>query len=198
VNYKKAFDYTVALIVLLLSGGILILGLILASIDTKSFGLFKQQRIGRYGKPFTIFKIKTINDKTKSSSWLGKVLRATKLDELPQLCNILNGTMSFVGPRPDIAGYADQLQGEDRIILQVRPGITGLASIKYRNEEELLKNQPHPAHYNDTIIWPDKVRINKWYVQNQSFAIDIKILFFTLLPSLLDIENFMTQNTKIK
>lgn len=85
--------------------------------------------------------------------------------------------MTFVGPRPDIPGYADQLKGEDRIILTVKPGITGLASLKYRKEEELLNQQQHPQQFNDEVIWPDKVRINKWYVKNKSVGLDCVILF---------------------
>ena len=171
------------------------LTIILASIDTKSFGLFTQKRIGQYGKTFTIFKIKTLSDTTKSSTSIGRFLRSTKLDELPQFFNILNGTMSFVGPRPDISGYADQLKNQDRIILNVKPGVTGLASLKYRNEEQILAQQINPLHYNDTIIWPDKVRINKWYVKNQTFLIDLKILFYTIIPSSFDVEQFMHANT---
>lgn len=103
--------------------------------------------------------------------------------------------MSFVGPRPDILGYADALTGADKVVLNVRPGVTGIASIKYRNEEQLLSQQPHPLHYNDTVIWPDKVSINKWYVKNQTFMLDVKILFYTIIPSSFNPENFMKTNT---
>ncbi len=151
-------------------------------------------RIGQHGKFFTIYKIKTLNDQTQLSTSFGNFLRKYKLDELTQLVNIINGTMSFVGPRPDISGYADKLTGDDRLVLQVRPGVTGVASLKYRNEEQILQLQPNPLDYNDTIIWPDKVRINKWYVQNQSFLLDVKILFFTFVPLAFDTELFMRQN----
>lgn len=193
--FKRFFDVSLAIIALLLFGLIILLTLILASIDTQAFGLFTQKRIGQYGKKFTIFKIKTLSDKTKSSTNIGRFLRVTKLDELPQLLNILNGTMSFVGPRPDVAGYADTLTGEYRIILEAKPGITGIASLKYRNEEQLLSKQPNPLQYNDTTIWPDKVRINKWYVKNRTFLLDLKILYYTFIPIHFDAENFMESNT---
>jgi len=99
-----------------------------------------------------------------------------KLDELPQLVNVLLGDMSYVGPRPDIKGFADELEGEDRIILGIRPGVTGPATIKYKNEEELLALQDDPETYNRTIIWRDKVKINKKYIENWSFYLDLKYI----------------------
>ena len=185
---KRLFDLLLALLVLLFCGGLLLLALVLASIDTRSFGLFLQKRIGQAGRPFIIFKIKTLNDTTQHVSALGRFFRNSKIDELPQLFNILNGSMSFVGPRPDIPGYADLLTGTDRIILTVKPGVTGLASLKYRNEETLLKQQKNPLHYNDTVIWPDKVRLNVWYVKHQSFALDFKILWYTFFPFPFDVD----------
>ena len=185
---KRLFDLLLALLVLLFCGGLLLLALVLASIDTRSFGLFLQKRIGQAGRPFIIFKIKTLNDTTQHVSAFGRFLRKTKIDELPQLFNILNGSMSFVGPRPDVPGYADLLTGTDRIILAVKPGVTGLASLKYRNEETLLKQQKNPLHYNDTVIWPDKVRLNVWYVKHQSFALDFKILWYTFFPFPFDVD----------
>ena len=111
---------------------------------------------------------------------LGAKLRKYKLDELPELWNVLVGDMSFVGPRPDVPGYADKLVGEDRVILKLRPGITGPASLKYRNEEELLAGVDDPQTYNDTVIFPDKVRINKEYYYNWSFRKDIRYVFQTI------------------
>ncbi|WP_288982243.1 sugar transferase [uncultured Flavobacterium sp.] len=152
--------------------------------------LFKQTRIGKNGRLFTIYKFRTIPaGKTQSNVW-GSFLRKTKLDELPQIINIIKGEMTWVGPRPDIPGYADQLIGEDRIILTVKPGITGLASLKYRNEEGLLNQQLNPLQFNDEIIWPDKVRINKWYVKNKSFRLDCIIIFYTLIPLCFDVDAF--------
>ncbi|MBA6363257.1 sugar transferase, partial [Colwellia sp. BRX8-8] len=107
--------------------------------------------------------------------------RKFKVDELPQLVNVLFGTMSFVGPRPDVPGYADLLEGDDRIVLTIKPGITGPASIKYKNEEELLAHQTDPKFYNDTVIWPDKVKINKEYISKYSFYTDIKFILKTVL-----------------
>ena len=112
---------------------------------------------------------------------LGAKLRKYKLDELPELWNVLKGDMSFVGPRPDIPGYADALVGEDREMLQLRPGITGPATLKYRNEEELLASVEDPQKYNDEVIFPDKVRINRYYLHHYSFWLDIKMIFATVL-----------------
>jgi lipopolysaccharide/colanic/teichoic acid biosynthesis glycosyltransferase len=110
----------------------------------------------------------------------GKIFRKYKLDELPQLFNVLAGDMSLVGPRPDVPGYADRLEGEDRIVLLLRPGITGPASIKYRNEESLLAAVEDPASYNDKVIWPDKVRINKEYFASYSLLLDVRYIFQTI------------------
>ena len=114
---------------------------------------------------------------------VGRFLRNTKLDELPQLVNILKGDMSFVGPRPDVPGYADRLQGEDRLILKLRPGITGPASLKYANEEEILAQVSDPVKYNDEVIFPDKVRINLDYYHNHTFLGDIRLIFQTIFRS---------------
>ena len=111
---------------------------------------------------------------------LGKFLRRYKLDEIPQIFNILKGDMSWVGPRPDVFGYADKLEGEDRIILSVKPGITGPAQLKYRNEEEILSKVKDPKLYNDNIIWKDKVKINKDYIENWSFTNDVNYLLRTI------------------
>ena len=110
---------------------------------------------------------------------LGRFLRKTKLDELPQLWNVLIGDMSFVGPRPDIPGYYDILEGEARKVLELKPGITSLASIKYRDEECILKTQNNPSEYNDTVLFPDKVKMNLDYYYNRSFFGDLKIILKT-------------------
>lgn len=153
--------------------------------------LFKQKRVGRYGKLFTIYKFRTMAVDHSGSSVsvagesritpLGAKLRRYKLDELPELWNVLIGDMSFVGPRPDVPGYADALQGEDREILNLRPGITGPASLKYRNEEELLAQQADPQKYNDEVIYPDKVRINLYYLRHYSFVKDLQMIVCTVL-----------------
>ena len=153
--------------------------------------LFKQTRIGKNGVPFTIYKLRTIPEGATIPNAWGAFLRKSKLDELPQLLNVLKGEMTLVGPRPDVPGYADLLQGDNRIILTLKPGITGLASLKYRNEEQLLAQQPNPKQYNDEVIWPDKVRINKWYASNRTFLIDLQIIFYTLIPIPFDVDAFM-------
>ena len=179
------------MVILVIGVGFLLLVIAITAIDTQSNGFFTQERIGQYGKSFLIYKLRTLHPKTNKTSFWGRMLRKTKLDELPQLLNILKGQMTFVGPRPDISGYADNLAGADQIILKLKPGITGLASLKYRNEEQILSQQPNPQHYNDEVIWPDKVRINKWYAENRTISMDLQILFYTLFPVSFDVEAFM-------
>ena len=155
--------------------------------------LFTQHRIGKDGKLFTMYKFRSMTMSHSGSSIsvagesritpLGAVLRKYKLDELPELWNVLIGDMSFVGPRPDVPGYADSLQGEDRLILKLRPGITGPASLKYANEEEILATVNDPIKYNDEIIFPDKVRINLNYYYHHTFLGDIKLIFQTIFRS---------------
>jgi lipopolysaccharide/colanic/teichoic acid biosynthesis glycosyltransferase len=143
---------------------------------------------------FTLIKIRTMRDMPDIATTvtrtddpritrLGQLLRKTKIDELPQLWNVLIGDMSLVGPRPDVPGFADTLEGEQRLLLSVRPGITGPATLKYRNEEDLLTGTPDPIAYNQTVIWPDKVRINLAYVRSWTFGQDLKYLWLTLRPA---------------
>jgi lipopolysaccharide/colanic/teichoic acid biosynthesis glycosyltransferase len=158
--------------------------------------LFKQTRIGKNGIPFTIYKFRSIPiGATKPTAW-GVFLRTTKLDELPQIVNILKGEMVLIGPRPDVPGYADALQGDDRVILTIKPGITGLASLKYRNEDALLALHENPKQYNDQVIWPDKVRINKWYIAHRTPVIDFKIIYYTLLPISFDVDAYIEKHTR--
>ena len=180
---KSIFDYLFALILLpVLLPTILIL-VIISSFDTKEFGIFSQKRIGKNGLKFTIYKIRSMKENAgkKRVTSFGRFLRKFKLDEIPQIFNILSGDMSFVGPRPDIAGYADELKGNDRIILSMKPGITGPAQLAFRNEEEILKKQENPLQYNDEVLWPQKVQINKKYVQNWSFSKDFNYIIKTIL-----------------
>lgn len=177
---KRIFDIIVSFLLLVLLCELIFIGFILASIDTRSNGIFCQKRVGQYGKLFTIFKLKTIHPKTRKISKLGYLLRKSKWDELPQLWNVFIGEMSFVGPRPDISGYYDKLQGEERKILELKPGITSLASIKYKNEEEILSKKENPLEYNDAVLFPDKVRMNLDYYHNHSFFDDIKIILKTI------------------
>lgn len=153
--------------------------------------IFKQKRVGQNGKLFTMYKFRSMTVGHGGSSVsvagesritpLGAKLRKYKLDELPELWNVLIGDMSFVGPRPDVPGYADKLEGEARAILKLKPGITGPASLKYRNEEEILAQQPDPIKYNDEVIYPDKVRINLEYLRHWSFWLDIKVIVHTII-----------------
>ena len=153
--------------------------------------IFKQKRVGQYGRLFTMYKFRSMTVAHSGSSIsvkgesritpLGAVLRKYKLDELPELWNVLIGDMSFVGPRPDVPGYADKLEGENRRMLLLKPGITGPASLKYRNEEEILAEQENPQKYNDEFLFPDKVRINIEYLDSWSFWNDIKIIIYTVL-----------------
>jgi lipopolysaccharide/colanic/teichoic acid biosynthesis glycosyltransferase len=163
----------------------------MAAISTGRNGFFLQKRVGQDGRIFNIIKLRTMRDVSGVDTTItaqndmritktGAFLRKYKIDELPQLINVLKGDMSLVGPRPDVPGYADKLKGEDRIILSVKPGITGPASIKYKNEEALLAKQSDPKRYNDEVIYPDKVRINKEYIQNYTFGKDIKYLLQTI------------------
>ena len=191
ILFKRAFDIVASLAGVLLLTPVIVLCWLVATIDTRSNGFFIQKRIGRHGRVIRVCKIKTIypSDTQRSPiasrnlasiSQSGQFLRKYKLDELPQLFNVLAGSMSFVGPRPDVPGYADRLQGEDRIILSLRPGITGPASIKYKDEEVILAAVDDPEKYNDRIIWPDKVRINREYFNNYSLLRDLRYIFHTI------------------
>ena len=153
---------------------------IIATIETKSFGIFFQTRIGQFGKPFIIIKLKTIRSNSNKVTFSGKFFRKYKIDELPQFFNVLLGNMSIVGPRPDVKGYYDTLKGEERNILSLKPGITSMASIKYKNEEKLLASQENPLKYNDEVIFPDKVKMNLEYYYKQSLFLDIKVIVRTI------------------
>ncbi|MBF6608597.1 MAG: sugar transferase [Flavobacterium sp.] len=177
---KRLFDFVVSAILIAALSWLLFLIYILASLATSSTGLFLQTRVGRHGQIFTIYKFRTLHPTTGDINSFSNFLRRSKLDELPQLFNVLVGDMSMVGPRPDIPGYYDNLQGEDRKILELRPGITSLASIKYKNEEQLLAAQSDPHSYNDTVIFPDKVKMNLEYYYKRTFWGDLKILWWTI------------------
>ena len=128
--------------------------------------------------------MKEANGGYKTISRFGNFIRKTKIDELPQLLNVLMGTMSVVGPRPDVPGYYDKLQGEERKILELKPGLTSLATLKYANEETLLAQQENPLHYNDTILFPDKVTLNLHYCHTRTFFGDLKIIWKTAMSLL--------------
>jgi len=178
---KRLFDLFFAIFGLIVTLPIIVLLYSIATIDTKQNGIFSQTRIGQFGLPFTIYKIRTFGFSNENPiSKVGAFLRNSKLDELPQLWNIFIGNMSFVGPRPDIAGYYDKLEGESIKILQLKPGLTSLASIKYAKEEFLLEKQNNALFYNDTIIFPDKVKMNLDYFYNNSILGDLKIICSTI------------------
>lgn len=189
---KWLFDRVFSLIGLILLSPLFVVVAVLIRVKMPDGPiLFKQIRVGRYGKPFTLYKFRSmVVDHTGSNvsvageariTPLGAKLRKYKLDELPQLWNVFIGDMSFVGPRPDVPGYADNLEGEERIILKLRPGITGPASLKYKNEEELLASVADPVKYNDEVIFPDKVKINMQYYYYRSFWGDIKYIAKTIV-----------------
>lgn len=188
---KFLFDRVLALVGLVALSPVLLVVALLIRIRTPHGPvLFRQVRIGKDGKPFSLVKFRTMAEDQAGDTVtvagdpritpLGAKLRRFKIDELPELWNVLVGDMSFVGPRPDVPGYADQLEGEDREILQLRPGITGPASLKYRNEEELLASVDDPQRYNDEILFPDKVRINRYYLHNSSLRTDLKLILATV------------------
>ena len=177
---KRGFDVVFSILALVIFLPFILISWLILMVDTKSNGLFFQQRVGQFGKLFTIYKLKTMHDETGNVSKTGCFFRKYKLDELPQFLNVLKGEMSIVGPRPDIEGYYDKLEGEDRKILELKPGITSEASIKYYNEEEILEQQENGLHYNDSIIFPDKVKMNLDYYYNQNLLLDIKIIIKTI------------------
>lgn len=194
---KSLFDKTASFFGLLFLWPVLLVVAFLIKIKMPGGPvIFKQKRVGLHGKLFTMYKFRSMAVAHNGSSVsvrgearitpLGAILRKYKLDELPELWNVLIGDMSLVGPRPDVPGYADQLKGKDRDMLKLKPGITGPASLKYVNEEEILAKQEDPVRYNDEVIFPDKVRINLDYLQNQSLFLDIKIILCTVLGKQLD------------
>ena len=215
MGLKWLFDKLISLIGLISLSPVLLIMALLIKWKMPGPILFCQQRVGRYGRIFTVYKFRTMTVKAEASvasrnseatsitsqeqsriTPLGGKLRRYKLDELPELWNVLKGDMSFVGPRPDVPGYADQLQGEDREVLLLRPGITGPASLKYRNEEDILEAVDEALQkgrsglpmgittvqeYNDNVIYPDKVRLNRYYLHHYSFIKDIKMIVCTVL-----------------
>jgi len=188
---KRSMDIVLSLMGLLSLSLIILIGWIIAAVETKSNGFFFQPRVGQKGRVFSVIKIKTMFSTEENSTSVtttndaritrsGRIFRKYKIDELPQLINVLIGNMSLVGPRPDVPGFADLLEGEDRIILSIKPGITGPASIFFKNEEELLALQADPEQYNLDVIWPKKVDINKQYIHNWSFSKDLYYIYKTI------------------
>ena len=215
---KYIFDRVVAFIGLLFLWPVLLIVAILVKVKMPGGpAFFVQKRVGKGGKLFNCHKFRTMTVKHSGSTVsvagdsritpFGATLRHYKLDELPGLWDVLIGKMSFVGPRPDVPGYADKLEGDDRDVLKLRPGITGPASLKYRDEEEMIAEFVQTARmadeavlsaypqvdfasmtdgeialwYNDNVIYPDKVRLNCYYYRNYSFVKDIQMIFATVL-----------------
>ena len=188
---KRLFDFIASLIGLILLSPIFIILSLLVKLYSEGSIFFVQERVGRNGQIFKMVKFRSMTVIQKSNSTIsvkgdiritkiGVFLRKYKLDELPELWNVLKGDMSLVGPRPDVCGYADNLIGLDRKILELRPGITGVASLKYYNEEDVLASKDNPLKFNDDVIYPDKVRLNLDYYYNNNLWIDIKIIFATI------------------
>ncbi|MAY42204.1 MAG: sugar transferase [Oceanospirillaceae bacterium] len=189
---KRSLDIILALSGLIVFWWLILLAWIIACADTKSNGLFVQCRVGLNGKRFNVFKIKTMSPIQSMSTTVtlssdprittcGAFFRNTKIDELPQLWNVLIGDMSFVGPRPDVPGFADELKGDECALLNVRPGITGPATLKYKNEETILAHVDNPELYNKQVIWPDKVKINLEYIKNWSIKLDLECIIKTVV-----------------
>ena len=204
--FKWLFDRLMALVGLLVLWPVILVTAVLVRVKMPGGPVFFcQKRVGKDGKLFTCHKFRTMTVNHNGSSVsvagdsritpFGAKLRHYKIDELPELWDVLVGNMSFVGPRPDVPGYADKLQGADRDVLKLRPGITGPATLKYRLEDEMISayvaqrqaagdTRPMQAiatEYNDTVIYPDKVRLNCWYYRHYSFWKDIEMIFATVL-----------------
>lgn len=189
---KRSFDLIVSGIGLIFSLPIILIAALLVRINYGESGFFTQSRIGKEGKEFKIIKIKTMSSKIKFDTTvttkndpritkLGSIYRKTKIDELPQLINVFKGEMSFVGPRPDVKELVYSIPEEVReIFLSIRPGITGPATLKYRNEEEILASVEDPQMYNDEVIFPDKVDINIDYIRDYNFIKDIGYILKTV------------------
>ena len=187
---KRVFDLFFSFAGLLILFFPIVLMIILASFSTGHFGLFRQERVGQYGKTFHILKIRTMKGNQQDEDFItlagderitgfGRFLRKYKLDELPQLWNVFAGEMSLVGPRPDVKGFADELRGRERVLLSIKPGITGPASLYYKDEEELLARQKDPASFNKNVIWPNTVQLNMQYLENWSLWKDISCIIKT-------------------
>jgi lipopolysaccharide/colanic/teichoic acid biosynthesis glycosyltransferase len=189
---KRPVDLILSLLLLFLLSPIMFIVSLLILIKMGRPVLFKQKRVGKFEKPFIIFKFRTmvsfkggnsiaVNNKNRVTTF-GKYLRKYKIDEFPQLFNIIKGDMSLVGPRPDVYEYTKKISQKYRsVIFKVRPGLTGLDSVQYPDEEALLIDKKNPQVYYDEVVHPHKVRLNKYYVDNASFVLDFRIILYTLL-----------------
>ena len=190
---KRWFDVTMSLWGLVVFAPLFAVVSLIVKFTSKGPVFYIAPRVGQFGKLFNLYKFRTMfvnADKEKEGSItvdgdrritpIGRVLRKTKIDELPSLLNVLKGEMSFVGPRPDVKGYADNLTGRDRLILNLKPGITGPATLKYANEEDILATVDDPVSYNNEVIFPDKVRINLSYLDSINLFTDLKLILNTI------------------
>lgn len=190
---KRCFDIICSIIGLIILAPFLLLISILIKLDSKGPILFIQGRVGKNNIDFNIYKFRTMRMQSETKGLLtlgnhdsritkvGYLLRRYKIDEFPQLINILKGDMSFVGPRPELRYYVNFYNEDDMKIFVVRPGITGLASLKYRNEVELLKAAKNPEEFFINTIIPDKLKFNKDYIKNRNFFFDLKLIFMTII-----------------
>lgn len=190
--FKRLFDLTWSILGIIILSPVLLVCAILIKINSKGPILFKQVRVGKNNRDFKIMKFRTmytdsaqkglltLGDKDPRVTEIGYSLRKYKLDELPQLFNVLFGTMSFVGPRPEVRKYVDLYTEQEKMVLKVQPGITDLASIKYRDETELLKAQENPEEFYIQVIMREKLKINLEYIQRRNFFSDIFVIFKTL------------------
>jgi lipopolysaccharide/colanic/teichoic acid biosynthesis glycosyltransferase len=190
---KRLVDIVLSVLGLMLTFWLILLAAVLATVDTGMNGFFTQKRVGKDGRIFKVIKIRTMRSCPETSTTvttsddaritaLGGFFRKAKIDELPQLINVLVGQMSMVGPRPDVPGFADRLQGDDRIVLSLRPGITGPATLYFRNEEQLLAQQEDPEAYNRDVIYRKKIKLNMEYISNYSVLKDFQYIWETVFP----------------
>jgi lipopolysaccharide/colanic/teichoic acid biosynthesis glycosyltransferase len=188
---KRTIDLLFAIVGLIATSWLILIAAAVASLETRQSGFFTQRRVGRFGRPFSIIKIRTMRShptiqtvvttaRDPRITRFGRLFRRLKIDELPQLLNVLIGHMSLVGPRPDVEEFADMLSGPDRVILTIRPGITGPATLRFRHEETELARQSDPERYNREVIFPEKVRLNREYIEQFRLTNDLFYLLATL------------------
>jgi len=191
---KRSIDIVVSVLALVVAAPLIGIAAWIAARETGVSGFFRQERVGLRGRRFLLVKIRTMRpcaeNRSTVTAWgdpritpWGRFLRRTKIDELPQFWNVLRGDMSLVGPRPDVPELMGTLAGDDRVILEVRPGITGPATLKYRHEEKLLAGQSEPDRFNQEVLFRDKVRINRRYVEGYSLYADLVCLWWTIIPT---------------
>jgi lipopolysaccharide/colanic/teichoic acid biosynthesis glycosyltransferase len=192
MRIKSVVDVVISFFALIILSPLFLLIALLILLSSKGPILFCQKRIGRHGRVFTMYKFRTMVNKNHNHldsivnkslvTALGNFLRKWKIDELPEFWNVLKGDMSIVGPRPYISGFSDKLEGEEKKILDLKPGLTSLASIKYIGEEKILFQQEYPGKYYRDVIYPDKIRLDLIYFENSEILLDLKIIWYTIFP----------------